>query len=205
MNLNENLGKVFSRNEIPEKSYIFASETDERLRLTGIYDDKGIFVPENAMYFEPQLKEMLGVSQKLSVATYFDKTCGAVLFTRIDGIPHFLIVKNRDSGHIGYPKGHIELGETEIETAVREVFEETGLRFRFVPGYRIEYSFLTKDGIEKHPVYYLGEYDYTEAKIQAEELAQSWLLPYEKAMELLNYEQDKRVLSTAYEKIKSEG
>ncbi len=58
--------------------------------------------------------------------------CGAVVFTRMDGEPHYLLVraKDRPKGCHGFPKGHMEPGETEVQTALREIFEETGLPVR---------------------------------------------------------------------------
>ncbi|MBD3304395.1 NUDIX domain-containing protein, partial [Candidatus Woesearchaeota archaeon] len=40
----------------------------------------------------------------------------------------YLLVKHKEGGHWDFPKGHAEEGETEEETALREIYEETGLR-----------------------------------------------------------------------------
>ena len=62
----------------------------------------------------------------------FEKSCGAVVFRneRRDGAlqRYVLMIKHSSQGHYSFPKGHVEAGETEIKTAEREVFEETGLR-----------------------------------------------------------------------------
>ena len=53
------------------------------------------------------------------------KRCGCILYD-----PHrgkYLLVRGRDSHKWGFPKGHMENGEMEEETAIREFFEETGL------------------------------------------------------------------------------
>lgn len=52
-----------------------------------------------------------------------EKSCGAVLFTTEKGIKKFLLV---ESNYFGFPKGHVEENETEQETALREIKEETG-------------------------------------------------------------------------------
>jgi len=36
-----------------------------------------------------------------------------------------------------------------------------------------------------------------EIKIQQEEISESWLLPYEEAMKLLNFKEDRRILEKA--------
>ena len=64
-----------------------------------------------------------------------EKSCGAVVIAATaDGIRYALIHSHK--GHWGFPKGHVEPGETERETAAREIWEETGLRVRFIEGFR---------------------------------------------------------------------
>ena len=69
----------------------------------------------------------------------YEYCCGAVVFTPVDGVPHYLLVraKNQPEGCHGFPKGHMEPGETEEQTALREIFEETGIRVRLVEGFRV--------------------------------------------------------------------
>ena len=56
----------------------------------------------------------------------YEKSCGAVVFTIQNHKIMYVIVQSKE-GYYGFPKGHMEYEETEIETALREVFEETGL------------------------------------------------------------------------------
>ena len=55
-----------------------------------------------------------------------EKSCGTIPYTLINGTIHFLLIKAKD-GFCGFPKGHMENNETEIETALRETKEETSL------------------------------------------------------------------------------
>ena len=64
-----------------------------------------------------------------------EKSCGAVVFTRTDAGIRYVIIQSLE-GYYGFPKGHCEKGESEEETALREVYEETGLRVRIIPGFR---------------------------------------------------------------------
>ena len=56
-----------------------------------------------------------------------EKSCGALVLCREDGEWKMLLTQNRNGGHWAFLKGHVEAGETEKETAIREVLEETGL------------------------------------------------------------------------------
>lgn len=54
------------------------------------------------------------------------KCCGIVVF-RYKKELEFLIVKSK-KGNLSFPKGKIEKGETDYECAIRETFEETGIK-----------------------------------------------------------------------------
>ena len=57
-----------------------------------------------------------------------EKSCGGLIYREHDGETQLLLLKHRCGGHWSFPKGHMEAGETEMETALREIREETGLR-----------------------------------------------------------------------------
>ena len=59
-----------------------------------------------------------------------ERSCGAVVSTERDGVRYYVLVKG---SYVGLPKGHMEPGETERETAIREVREETCVSARLVP------------------------------------------------------------------------
>ena len=126
----------------------------------------------------------------------FEKTCGAVMFTVKDGEIKYLIIKN-ESGHIGFPKGHIEYGETELETAEREVREETGLEFIPFGDFREVYTFSTKENCIKTGVFFISRYEYRKPEIQEEEILDDWLLSYDEAFEKLNFPEDKELFIKA--------
>ena len=46
----------------------------------------------------------------------YERSCGAVVYRNIGGMIRFLLIKNRRSAHWGFPKGHVEPGETDEET-----------------------------------------------------------------------------------------
>lgn len=125
----------------------------------------------------------------------YEKTCGAVMYTMQDGERKYLLITN-NSGHIGFPKGHVEFGENERQTAIREVREETGLHAELIGDFRMEYSYINASGHHKNPVYFLSSFD-EGITLQQEEITDSFLLPYEEALETLNYPQDRPILEAA--------
>ena len=58
--------------------------------------------------------------------TNIEKSCGAVIFESRKKDAKVLIIRQL-AGHYCFVKGHMESNETEAETALREIKEETGL------------------------------------------------------------------------------
>ena len=128
-----------------------------------------------------------------------EKSCGAVVFTRVDGQPRYLLVSNLE-GIWGFPKGHVEPGETETETALREIREETGLTVMLLPGFRAEdaHAIPQRPDTVKRVVYFLGEYREQTFRHQREELSDARLADYEAAMAMLQFDSSRRILTEAH-------
>lgn len=88
-----------------------------------------------------------------------EKSCGAVVFRNSAGGPAFLLIRHVNGGHWAFPKGHMEPGESEEETAIREIREETGLSVRLDTGFRRAVRYAPKPGVDKDVVYFLGSPD----------------------------------------------
>ena len=128
----------------------------------------------------------------------YEKSCGAVVFTRMNNEIQYLLIRNL-TGIYGFPKGHVEQGETEEQTALREVFEEVGLTVKLVPGFRSEdeHPIPQKENTMKQIVYFLGENSNQEFTYQKEELTDALLTDYETAMTLFQFDSSKRILTEA--------
>ena len=64
-----------------------------------------------------------------------EKSCGAVV-VKIEKGKVFYLIEKMNVGHYSLPKGHVIDGETELETAKREIKEEPNLEVIFYQGYR---------------------------------------------------------------------
>ena len=127
-----------------------------------------------------------------------EKSCGGVVFTRQDGIIHYVIIRHR-TGHCGFPKGHMEPGETEQQTALREIREEVGLSCTLLEGFREQeqYQLPKKPDTMKRVVYFLAEYTGQEIFMQPEEISAVYLLPFAEAMKKLPFPEARRILTAA--------
>ena len=128
----------------------------------------------------------------------WEYSCGAVVFTRTNGNILFVIVQEQ-AGAYSFPKGHMEGSETELETARREVFEETGLRPDFLPGFREydEYDLSEKPGVRKRVTYFLAEYSDKPLIPRQGEIRRIQLLPYDQALLCFEHEGTRSVLAKA--------
>ena len=125
-----------------------------------------------------------------------EKSCGAVVFTRVGGNVKYLIIKSR-AGIYGFPKGHVEAGETERQTASREILEETALTVDFIDGFRIEDRYTLKDGTDKTVVYFLASFDGTGFSKQDSEIASIELLSFDQACDRFQFDSTRRILVKA--------
>lgn len=131
----------------------------------------------------------------------YEYSCGAVVFTRVDGVPHYVLVRAKDQpeGCHGFPKGHMEAGETEKQTALREVYEETGLRVHLLEGFRAvtEYALPYPPDTRKQVTFFLAEYENQTVRIQERELASWCLAPFDEALALTEFADSKQILTNA--------
>lgn len=114
---------------------------------------------------------------------------------------YFLLVK---TNHWGFPKGHADGDETNLETAQREVFEETGVRIDEVISdisFTEKYTVSGTTGKEyKKIVHYFLSVLSKELKVEASNEAQDtgWF-SYEEAKKTLTYQEARSLLETIHE------
>lgn len=136
-----------------------------------------------------------------------EKSCGAVVYTRDNGGIRYVIIRSK-AGTYGFPKGHVEGAESEQETALREVLEETGLSVQLLDDFRKEdrYSFVCENQtILKQVVYFLGEYSNQVPVPQESEVGEICLMDYETAMSVLRFENLKATLTQAHRRLTRSG
>lgn len=130
-----------------------------------------------------------------------ETSCGAVIFRRNNDKIEYLIIKQKNENEElwYFPKGHIEGNETEEETALREIYEEVGLKVKLISGFREAISYTIKErDIFKTSIFFLSEVDFdVEIKYIFNEVETHLWLPFEEALKILSYENSKNVLEKA--------
>lgn len=135
-----------------------------------------------------------------------EKSAGAVVFIIEKNEPQYLLLKHNphQGNHWAFPKGHTEQGETDEQTALREIKEETGLQdIKIHPNFKekIKYHFTQeKKTITKEVTLFLAETKTKQVTISNEHATFEWL-KYEDAHKQINYKDSKQILTKAHERI----
>ena len=108
-----------------------------------------------------------------------------------------LLLKHRFGGHWSFPKGHVESGETECETALREVKEETGLTIDLQEGFRQCVEYYPKPNVKKQVVYFLGHALDDKVVKQEEEVSEICWVKLEDAHRSVTFKNDKNLIGLA--------
>lgn len=97
----------------------------------------------------------------------YEKSCGTIVIN-----DNKVLVIQQKQGFWGFPKGHMEQGENEIETAIRETKEETNLDVIIEDKTRFCLTYFIEDkNIHKEVVYFVAKVDgKVDIKPQIEEI-----------------------------------
>ena len=127
-----------------------------------------------------------------------EKSCGAVIYCTRDNSIYYLLSK-MGLGHISLSKGHVEENETEVDTAKREIFEETSLKLAIDTGFRKVITYCPFLGILKDVVFFVAKCNEDSIPIDKhdKEVTGFLWLKKEDAIFKLTYESDKEVLREA--------
>ncbi len=109
---------------------------------------------------------------------YIPKACGFIVVRPVDEGWAYLLLTSRKWAEPGFPKGHVDEGESELETARRETEEEAGLvDLEPARGFRAEIRYpVERKGkrYEKASVYYLAKVDDAELRLSDEHTEGGW-------------------------------
>lgn len=118
-----------------------------------------------------------------------EKSCGTII---IDSNKRVLLVKQK-LGWVGFPKGHMEQGETEMETARRETKEETNLDVIVDEKKRYTISYITSTQIDKEVVYFRAKSISYSLLPQEAEIAEIMWVDIDEAKQYLSFDNLKQL------------
>ena len=213
--LSKNLYSGYINSDKPQqnKAYVLSEKpVDEYFKgvviaiaTFGEDDQRIIVASEDSVYYEPDLRTELSYLKNTtltSIKCLYEKSCGAVVFYNGKSNTRILLVKNNNGRYWSFPKGHIEIGETEKETAVREIKEETSLEVEIKDGFREVSDYCPFGKIRKHVVFFLAQAFTDNVRIQEEEIAEYVWVDLQQARKLCSYDNDLRIINKAETAIK---
>ena len=126
-----------------------------------------------------------------------EKSCGTICSS--DG--KVLIIRQKQ-GFYGFPKGHVEEDETEVETAIRETKEETNIDVLVDESLRFSLSYIVNDTIDKEVVYFIAKPQNENIRIQESELLDATWVDIDDVYNILTFDNLKNLWKDVLTKIK---
>lgn len=168
-------------------------------------ENRVVVTSEGQVVYEPEIRTKLGRLKNLhieDITCLYEKSCGAIIFYKGKNATRILLVKNNNGRYWSFPKGHIEENESEHETAIREIKEETGLEIDIIGDFREVSDYCPFGKIRKHVVFFLARAFTDEVKVQEEEIAEYVWVDLQQARKICSYDNDLRIIDKAETAIK---
>lgn len=112
-----------------------------------------------------------------------EKSCGCIIIEKGK-----VLLIQQTKGHWGFPKGHMEVGETEVETSIREVKEETNLDVEINENKRYTMEYVTEKGTYKQVVLFIAKKRSENEKYQESEIKSMKWMTFEDAIKTITYD-----------------
>lgn len=168
---------------------------------------KLVAAPIGEIFYEPEIRKRVAAAHAEieHMVCLYEKSCGAVVYRKMGSTIKYLLVKNRNGRCWSFPKGHVEMGESEKETAAREIKEETGLDVRFKPDFRETGIYHPFGRTSKKVVFFLAEAKSDRVNIQRREIDYYRWATMGQAQQLCKHENDIRVLEKVSRRLSDDG
>lgn len=123
-------------------------------------EDKLVVAPEGMIFHQGQIAEAVHFQEQYFdtyIVSLLEKSCGVLAYRMVNGKREFLLVFEQFSKCWSLPKGHMEAGETEAQTALRELYEEAGLIAVLDTSRSAAIEYPISPKARKQVVYFLGQ------------------------------------------------
>lgn len=138
----------------------FDGQVVAAIRRKNDCEDKFVVAPAGAVYHQGQIAEAVHFVEQYfdsRIISCFEKSCGVLPYRIINGHREFLLVFGTYSKCWSLPKGHMEAGETEVLTALRELYEEAGMTATLDVNKTAAIEYPISNFARKQVVFFLGE------------------------------------------------
>ena len=122
-------------------------------------------------------------------------SAGAVLYCDSESGREYVLVTEL-SGNTGLPKGHVEEGESNQQTALREIYEETGIKAEIREGFGGEIVYPQGQRMLKHFVYFLAVFTPDQEIVSGGDV-DAVRLTFDQAMHRLSFSDVRSILRQA--------
>ena len=130
-----------------------------------------------------------------------EKSCGCIIINDKDEV---LLVRH-NKGHWDFPKGHVEDGETEIQTAIREVKEETNIDVEVNEEYRYSTKYSPKENVIKEVIYFLARNISDNKQAQLEEVSEVKWVEFKTAIDTITFDSSRDILIQLKQDLEEKG
>ncbi len=127
-----------------------------------------------------------------------EKCCGSVVFDN-----NKVLLIQQTEGFWAFPKGHMDEGETEIQTALREVKEETNLDIEVDKNKRYTINYIMNNGVEKEVVFFVGKKLGGTEVPQEGELSDLCWATFDDALKILTFDNTRNLLKKILSDLKA--
>ncbi len=196
--------------ELPERPLTYVLGADEPLEsFTGtviaVIRSRGqspvrlVAAPPELRLHQGEILEQLWFREKdrrWRITALYERSCGVIPYRITAAGIEYLVLLQRGSHTWSFPKGHMEPFESELQTATRELREETQQSCLLIPGFRETLTYSMGHRRKKTIVLFLGRFDRA-PQPQRTEILQFRFLPREEAIELLRHSPYRRILLAA--------
>ena len=123
-------------------------------------EDKLVVAPDGVSFRKEEIASAVHFQEQYfstRIISCFEKSCGVLPYRMVNGQQEFLLVFETYSKCWSLPKGHIEAGETDVQTALRELYEETGLTANLDTSRCASIEYPISSFARKQVAFFLGE------------------------------------------------
>ena len=152
--------------------------------------------PDSNQKYRFELQNIESIAEKRSQLKK-EKSCGCIIVKD----NKVLLIYEKNACCWGFPKGHMEEKETEIETALREIKEEVGLDVEINKNKRYILNYIIDDEIDKTTVLYLATSKNEKITIQESEIENAKWCDFDEAIKTLTFDNSKEIFKKVIEEL----